>query len=253
MIIEPRFDEHNVRKVEAILLDHPIARDYFQGELYDTLGHRLNTIALDLQDGGTSELNEKQSARLFMMPDGSIARSLHLNEHGNAPSGINIQSTNSLVMEGEQNSVIAFRSETTPGVWSKALHIDQMMLRSEAPSRFGTVAFGLMVVTAYRLGFSHIQLFAAGRGPLQPDDPDALVGYWVWPKLGFDAAVNAAEISRHPSAAMHGLRTVQEVTARTPEWWKACGSARPMLFDLRSNSPSWSILLNYLCTTVAAF
>ena len=36
-----------------------------------------------------------------------------------------------------------------------------------------------MAITAYRLGFSHIQLYGAGYGPLQPEDPDALIGYWV--------------------------------------------------------------------------
>jgi hypothetical protein len=253
MIFEPRFDEHNVRKIEAILLDHTIARNYFQGELYDRRGRRSDGFTLELHDGRILELNEKQSARLFMIPDGSAAWALQVNEHGNAPPGMNIQFNNAFVMDGEQNSVIAFRAEQPSGTWSDALHIGRMMLSPETPRGFCTVAFGLMVVTAYRLGFSHIQLYGAGHGPLHRDDPDALVGYWVWPKLGFDAPVDAAEMTRHPDGSMHGLRTVQEVLSRSSEWWEAYGSARPMRFDLRSNSPSWSILLNYIYTAVAAF
>lgn len=253
MIIEPRFDEHNVRKIETILLEHRIARNYFQGEFYDRLGQRSKGFTLELHDGKKIELDEQQSTRLFMIPDGSAAWALQVNERGNAPPGMNIRFLNPFVIEGEQNSVIAFRSEQTPGTGSDALHIGSMMLTPRTPPRFCTVAFGLMAVSAYRLGFSHIQLYAAGRGPLRSDDPEALVGYSVWPKLGFDAAVHAAEMSLHPDTSMHGLRTVQAILARSPAWWKAYGSARPMRFDLRANSPSWSILLNYLCKTVAAF
>lgn len=252
MIIEPRFDEHNLRKIEAVLLGHPIARNYFQGELYDRAGRRSDGFTLERHDGKTLELTETQSARLFMIPDGSAAWALRVNEHGNAPPGMNVRFVNSFVTDGEQNSVIAFRSEQTPGVWSDALHIGSMMLSPDAPRRFCTVAFGLMAVAAYRFGFSHIQVYGAGNGPLQPHDPDALIGYWVWPKLGFDAPVHAVEMIRHPDTAMHGLRTLQEVLARSPQWWQTYGSARPMQFDLRANSPSWSILLNYIWKTVAA-
>ncbi|NHZ95732.1 hypothetical protein [Massilia sp. CCM 8734] len=252
MIIEPRFDEHNIRKIETILLGHPIARDYFQGELYDKRGQRSDGFTLERHDGTILELIEKQSAHLFMIPDGSAAWALRVNEHGNAPPGMNVQFINSFVKDGEQNSVIAFRSEQAPGVWCDALHIGSMMLSPETPPRFCTVAFGLMAVTAYRFGFSGIHLYGAGRGPLRPGDPDALIGYWVWPKLGFDAPVHVAEMTRHRDTTMHGLRTVQEVLAHCPEWWETYGSARPMQFHLRANSPSWSILLNYIWKTLAA-
>ncbi|NHZ38714.1 hypothetical protein [Massilia aquatica] len=252
MIIEPRFDEYNIRKIETLLLAHPIARDYFQGELYDRRGQRLDGFTLERHDGEQLELTEQQSAHLFMIPDGSTAWALRVNEHGNAPPGMNVQFINPFIKGGGQNSVIAFRSEPTPGVGSDALHIGSMMLSPDTPPRFCTVAFALMAIAAYRLGFSHIQLYGAGYGPLQPGDPDALIGYWVWPKLGFDAPVHVAEMTRHPDTAMHGLSTVQEVLACCPAWWKTYGSARPMQFHLRANSPSWSILLNYIWKTLAA-
>ena len=163
MMTDLRFDEDTVRKIESILLDHDIARSYFHGELYDRLGNTFSGFSLELQSGRMVELDAKKSAYLFMIPDGSTVWVRRVNEHGNAPAGMNIHFTNSFVVEGEESSVIAFSADTTPGVWNDALHINRMMLRADAPARLGTVGFGMMAVTAYRLGFTQIQLYAAGR------------------------------------------------------------------------------------------
>ncbi|HEX8611849.1 MAG TPA: hypothetical protein VF800_11235 [Telluria sp.] len=248
-----RCNEHDIRKIESLLLGHEIARSYFRGELYNWLGGQFVDVVLELKGRKPVELDTETSARLFMIPDKSTTKVLNVNEHGNSPAGMKIQFVNSFVPDGEQNSVIVFDMEKTRGVWCNALHIDTLMLRPDAPAGFCTVAFGMMAVTAWRLGFDHIQLYAAGRGPLRPADPDAIIGYCIWPKFGFDAPVNVAEMSRHPNASMHGLLTVQEVVARTPEWWDACGSGRLMQFDLIPTSRSWSILINYLWTTLADF
>lgn len=253
MTRELQCNENDIRKIESLLLEHKIARSYFRGELYDGLGNRLDDISLKLKGGTPVKLSAKTCAHLFMIPDGSTAKALNVNEHGNAPAGMNIHFVNSFVPDGEQNSVIAFYTEKMPGVWCDALHIGTMRLRPEAQARLCTVGFGMMAVTAWRLGFDHIQLYAAGRGPLHRADPDAYIGYSVWPKFGFDAPMNVAEMSRHPSASMHGLRTVQDVLACTPEWWDACGSGRQMRFDLNPASRSWSILINYLWTTLADY
>ncbi|NHZ80452.1 hypothetical protein F2P44_14385 [Massilia sp. CCM 8695] len=253
MTIDLRCDEHDIRKIESLLLDHDIARSYFRGELHDWLGNSFDGVWLELKGRKPVRLNTETSAHLFMIPDRSTVRVLKVNEDGNAPAGTKIHFVNSFVPDGEQNSVVVFSLEKTPGVWCAALHIGRMMLRPDAPARLCTVAFGMMAVTAYRLGFDHIQLYAAGRGPLHQNDPDAYIGYRVWPKFGFDAPVNAAEMSRHPVVSMHGLRTVQEVVACTPAWWDACGSGRPMQFDVSPTSRSWSTLINVLWTTLADF
>jgi hypothetical protein len=253
MTLDLRCNAHDIRKIESLLLDHEIARSYFRGELYDRLGNRFDGVSLELIGGNPVQLDMETSARLFMIPDKSTARVLNVNEHGNSPAGMKIHFVNSFVPEGELNSVIVIRIEKTPGVWCDALYIETMMLRQDAPAGLCTVAFGLMAVTAWRLGFDHIQVYAAGRGPLHPADPDAIIGYCIWPKFGFDAPVNVAEMSRHPTVSMHGLSTVQEVVARTPAWWEACGSGRLMQFDLCPTSQSWSILIKYLWTTLTDF
>ncbi len=251
MITDHRCAEQDIRKIESLLLGHQITRNYFRGELYDWLGNRFDGVLLEPKTGEPVKLDAKTSAHLFMIPDKSTVKALNVNEHGNAPAGMNIHFVNPFIPEDVQNSVIVFRLEKTPGVWCDALHIGTMILRPEAPARLCTVAFGLMAVTAYRLGFDHIQLYAAGRGPLCPADHEAMIGYSVWPKFGFDAPMDAAEMSMHPIVSMHGLRTVQEVLARTPKWWNDCGSGRTMAFDLNPTSQSWAILINYLWTTLA--
>jgi hypothetical protein len=246
MATNRRFEEQNLRQAESILFNHVIAREYFQGELYDRDGNRLTGITIGRQTGGILALDEATSGRLFMIPDGSVVWALTVREKLNAPAGLDVQSTNPFLAEGEQNSVIAFVDEAGPAMWVEALHIHRMVLTEDAPERFGTVAFGLMAVTAYRLGFAYIHLFAAGHGPLEQVDRDTFVGYDVWPKFGFDALVEPAELNKDPESDVKGCQTVQDVLAHNPDWWHRNGTARTMQFDLTADSRSWVILLNYL-------
>lgn len=243
---DQQFDDQNLARAEAILLAHEIAREYFQGELYDRRNNRLVGITLERQTGDVLDLDEATVGRLFMIPDGSVVWALKVGENADAPAGLDVQSTNPYLAEGEENSVIAFRDEAGPAMWIEALHIRRIMLAADAPERLATVSFGLMAITAYRLGFQRISLFAAGNGPLEPGDPDAFIGYDVWPKFGFDAIVTPAELNRSPSMALVHARTVQDVVAAAPEWWTVYGTGRTMDFDLTAGSRSWSILLNYL-------
>lgn len=240
------FDDENVAPAEIILLAHEIAREYFQGELYDRNNRRLRGMTLDQRDGSLLELDEQTVGRLFMIPDGSVVWALEVGENEEAPAGLDVQSTNPFLAEDEQNSVIVYRNETGPAMWVNALYIRRLVLAQDAPERLGTVAFGLMAVNAYRLGFGHINLFAAGHGPLPQEDPDVYVGYDVWPKLGFDASVTTVELNRYPLPEQANVRTVQDVIAVAPQWWTAHGTGRTMGFDLTPGSRSWSILLNYL-------
>lgn len=120
------------------------------------------------------------------------------------------------------------------------------MLTAAAPERQATVSFGLMAISAYRHGFDHIMQFAAGTGPVNPDDPDRLVGFAVWPKFGFNAPLNPADLNAAHSARLRECGTVQDVLAADPAWWAAHGGGGFMRFDLTADSRSWDILLNYL-------
>ncbi|MBV6325412.1 hypothetical protein [Duganella violaceipulchra] len=243
---DQQFDDQNLMRAEAILLAHEVARDYFQGELYDRHNNRLQGMTLERQAGDVLDLDEVTVGRLFMIPDGSIVWALKVGENADAPAGLDIQSSNPFLAEDETNSVIAFRDEIGPAMWLDALYIRRLMLTHNAPERLATVSFGLMAITAYRLGFQHISLFAAGMGPLEPNDPDSFIGYDVWPKFGFDAPVIPAELNRFPIRELDSAHTVQEVIAAAPGWWAAHGTGRRMQFDLTAGSRSWNVLLNYL-------
>lgn len=243
---ETQFERANLLPAEQFLLEQDIARDYFQGELYDRHGMRLSGITLDRQDGSSLDLDERATGRLFMIPDGSSVWAFEVGERGDAPAGVDVRFTNPFLAEDEQNSIIAFRDEAGPALYLDALHINRMMLAQDAPQRLTTVAFGLMSIIAFPLGFHHISLFAAGNGPLQPEDPDAFIGYDVWPKFGFDAEVHPAEMNAAPTQDLVNCRTVQDVLAADPEWWSLHGTGRMMSFDLAAGSRSWQVLLNYL-------
>ena len=208
------FDRDNLTPAETLLAGQKIARDYFQGDLYQRDGvSRLEGVTIDQLDGARLDLDESETGRLFMIPDGSIVWALELREHGEAPAGLEVVSNNIFMAENENTSVIAYRDDEGTSLRVDALYIRQLVLAADAPERMATVAFGLMAISAYRRGFDHISLFAAGNGPIDPDDPDGFVGFAVWPKFGFDAPLEPAELNMAPSKPLRACRTVQEVIA----------------------------------------
>ncbi|MEO7495436.1 MAG: hypothetical protein ABIT83_00905 [Massilia sp.] len=240
------FDRDNLRQAEHLLMAQDIAISYFQGELYDRQGCRLTGISITRPDGTTIQLDEAETGRLFMIPDGSTVWARKVTEHGKVPSGLNVMSNNPLIAKGEHTSVIAFRDEAGTSLGIDALYIRRLILAANAPERLATVSFGIMAVAAYRLGFGHIELFAGGNGPIVLDDPDRFVGFAVWPKFGFDAALDFAELNAAASETLRTCKTVQDVIDTDPAWWTALGRGRQMRFDLSAGSRSWRILLNFL-------
>lgn len=244
------FDTQNLAKLEALLLAHPIARNYFQGILYDHHGHSLTELVINSGTVRPLRLDANTMGHLFMIPDGSLVSANRVSERHGAPGGIDIRYSGVFLVEDEENSIIMYHSEDGPAIWLDALYVQSIMLAAHAPRRLITVAFGLMAIAAYRSGFQVISLFGAGRGALADDDVDALVGYAVWPKFGFDAEVLPVERDRFPAPALHHAATIQDVRQAAPGWWEAHGSARAMSFDLKPGSRSWTILLNYLYTAL---
>ena len=242
--IDP-FDRDNLTRAEALLTGQEITVHYFQGELYQRDGTRLGGITIEQPDGTTLELDEITTGRLFMVPDGSIVWARTVREHGGAPSGLEVISNNPFMAEDENSAVIAYRDEMGTSLRIDALYIRRLMLASDAPERLATVSFGLMAISAYRLGFDQITLFAAGNGPIDPIDSDGFVGFAVWPKFGFDATLDPAEMNSAPKV-LHACGTVQDVIAAAPDWWAQHGRGREMRFDLSAGSRSWWILLDYL-------
>lgn len=240
------FYHSNLAPAEALLSRQFVAREYFQGELYQRDGARLDGLTIKQANGATLRLNEAETGRLFMIPDGSIVWALFVRNRDDVPAGLEVMANNPFMAEDEHSSVIAYQDDEGRSLRLDALFIRRLILAADAPERLATVAFGLMAITAYRLGFSHITLFAAGNGPVRTDNADALVGFAVWPKFGFDAVLDPAELNAAPSDMLRSCRTVQDVMSANPRWWITHGRGRDMRFDLTPHSRSWSILLNYL-------
>lgn len=153
------FYRDNLNPAETMLTGQEIAREYFQGELYQRDGvTRLEGITIDQPGGATLELDESETGRLFMIPDGSIVWALTLKEEGEAPAGLDVMSNNPFMAEDENTSVIAYRDDEGTSLRVDALYIRRLVLADDAPERLATVAFGLMAISAYRLGFDHISL-----------------------------------------------------------------------------------------------
>lgn len=241
------FLEHSIKPFETFLLEHEIGELFTAGELYDLAGNPIT--GLKLPHFGTSglSLTSIDVGRLFMAPDLSKVSIKVLTEHDDgAPEGVNVSSDNPFVQPGHPVTVIAYQTESGPAVRLDNLYLKEVMLKPkpESPDRFGTVAFGLMAATAFRHGFHEISLFAAGHGSVTPLDPDEMVGYLVWPKFGFDAVLSAVDLQKNP--LLRDCKTLQEVLRVDPDWWERFGSGREMVFDLRANSVSWNILLDYV-------
>lgn len=89
--IDP-FDRDNLRYAETLLTGQEIASDFFQSELYQRDGvTRLGGITIDQPGDATLALDESETGRLFMIPDGSIVWALTLREQGEAPAGLDVE------------------------------------------------------------------------------------------------------------------------------------------------------------------
>lgn len=109
----------------------------------------------------------------------------------------------------------------------------------------GAQLLGRQVDRLVAAGATRITTFAAG----DPKSGTAMIGYKVWPKLGFDGPL-PERIRRKVIAA--GLPPAERVSdlLRTPEGWKAweneIGGSIDVAFDLSEHSISRRVLRRYL-------
>lgn len=225
--------------------------ELFTGRLYLSEKQLLRGMSLVGFGEGVLQLSATEVGRLFLAPDDSVIKVMQMQEQSDGtPAGVHVVSDNVFVREGEPIDVVAYKSVNGAGIRIDALRLSRILLVPDAPARLCTVGFGLMACTAYRLGFGEITLYAAGNGNSGrvPDD-DAMVGYFVWPRFGFDAALDPVDLNGAPHLAK--CSSVQDVLAIDAAWWKARGRGREMTFDLTPGSGSWRILLDYLYAVFA--
>lgn len=112
-----------------------------------------------------------------------------------------------------------------------------------APKGFGTLIFASQVGNCARRGIAYITCLA-GR-----NDDEGLVGYSVWPKLGYTGSITNLKPSVADKIRMNfpQAKTVLDVNS-TPggrEWWAENGSSFEATFDLDEESPSMKTLAAY--------
>lgn len=108
----------------------------------------------------------------------------------------------------------------------------------------GRDIFGRQVDALREAGFQAVETKAAG-GPGQP-----LVGYYVWPRLGFDAPIPAGLLTTLP-AELSSATQLSDLMASAAgrDWWRANGTAVEVAFDLDPDSRASQVLEAYLAAT----
>lgn len=121
---------------------------------------------------------------------------------------------------------------------------EYFMLTGDAPEGIGRTSFIRQVITARELGFRFIRTYAAGS----IDDPDGFIGYSVWAKFGFNAALKPNEIESLPPEYNDCKDLNSLMLLGGEEWWIQNGSGRDMIFFLSDDEGelSLAVLRNYL-------
>jgi len=190
------------------------------------------------------KLSVKDFAHLFVVFNKSRVLMQLENPRGRdwAPEGCYVKTINhELIAQQHKNNIGIFLEEADSyGIAIDALHIDSFNLKEDAPSLLGTIGFCLCALVAYLNGFSRIDLVGAGRN--SPKDKN--IGYFVWPKLGFDSALDLIDRSSWPQEYL-GFRTIQDIVKIDEKFWEDNGGQLLMSFDLSPGSVSWKKLLDY--------
>lgn len=136
------------------------------------------------------------------------------------------------------------------------LYIDYVRYDPASPPGLGAIAFSRIAQQAKDLGFSHIELLAAGGTGVKHSangapDPnmwsEEFNGYYTWPRFGFDVQLQPR--MQHivdSDGRVAGCATVSDVIGRDAKWWRTNGDGWQMIFDLSDQSRSWATLNAYL-------
>ena len=127
------------------------------------------------------------------------------------------------------------------------LYLDYIRFAEACPKSFGAVVVLRMAHEAYRLGFSTMELLAAGGSGVKGNQwTEKFWGYEAWPRLGFDTMLQPAilELIQH-EPHLQGMTRVSQIIQADLEWWKKNGDGWDMTFDLAAGSASWATLHRY--------
>lgn len=113
----------------------------------------------------------------------------------------------------------------------------------------GSRSVCIEIMEAARLGyFNRIRAFAVGDH-LACSGAQPLMGYFMWPRMGFDGPIPATLLDHSdlPPAHANARRLVDLMTTKEGQaFWKRHGSSLWLEFDLSADSASWKTLRNHL-------
>lgn len=239
------YDGH-LRDIHDALILHEVAQQYLsaKGIRYDGVDLQPDST-LSFYGAPEDTISGLEFAHLFGIFNSSRvhAQAQHQYSMDDAPPGLYFSIVHPFLTQAPHKNrfgVISFDTEE-PQLLILDLFLDLIKLSEKlAPPRLGSISFALTAITAFRLNFRKISLVAAGGRNFDPK----MIGYWVWPKLGFDALVEPHELAS--ASHLAACTTVLQVVATDEQWWKDNGSQRLMTFDLAPGSASWVKLLSYV-------
>lgn len=127
------------------------------------------------------------------------------------------------------------------------LYFELILFDAQAYPGFGAVAFYRAAQAAQRVGLTRIELLAAGGQGYKYSWTRPFNGYHSWARFGFDAPLWPTTLQKCAQVPhLANCRTLLDIIAVDPGWWKANGDGCDMAFDLRQGSRSRHTLLTYL-------
>jgi hypothetical protein len=203
--------------------------DYFRG--------KAEVIATDRPTIYNKPLDDWQIQTLAMCPSGGSVYVDLLQNFGE------FEISHADKIEKGYKNLIQLRQDTS-GVY---LYIDLVLFDAADIEGFGATAFLRAAQMASRLGFSRIDMLAAGGRGYTRQWTRKYNGYYTWPRFGFNAPLQSPILSLiQGTAKFAGCLTVLDVVGRDPSWWQDHGDGCEMTFELQSNSRSWHTLYTYL-------
>lgn len=128
------------------------------------------------------------------------------------------------------------------------LYLDYIWFSDDCPKGSGAVALLRMALEAKRLGFTRIDLLAAGGTGIKSGKwTEKFWGFELWPRLGFDTLLQPAILALTEKIPhLSHIKKVSELIAVDLDWWKINGDGWEMSFDLTAGSASWDTLHHFI-------
>jgi hypothetical protein len=137
------------------------------------------------------------------------------------------------------------------------LHVDFVHLKPDAPAGFAAAMLWRMVRACHALNIPRITLQAVGGRTMQSfQNGERVLGYYAWPRFGFDGRVQAdgdaalfRQFLHFPAGVADGsvasLLDLYDRPAGRP-FWLIAGTTRSLAFEVAPASRSVLTLHNYL-------